>query len=91
MQCKVHIQSNQAIALKVTLHHFLLIQDIMWVELYDKFCLLILVQCWNDWFYLVTPPLMETCKKVKVNQKRQKTLEHRAIVEELLGEVELIL
>ena len=36
-------------------------------------------------------PAMETHEKVKVNQKRQKTLEHRVIVEQVLGEVELIL
>ena len=45
----------------------------------------------HDWFYFVTPPPMETCKKVKANRKRQKTLEHRVIVEQLLGEVVLIL
>ena len=39
----------------------------------------------------MTPPPMATCEKVKANQKRQKTLEHRVIVEQLLGEVELIL
>ena len=45
----------------------------------------------HDWFYFATPPPMETCEKVKANQKRQKTLEHRVVVEQLLGEVVLIL
>ena len=33
MQCKVHIQSNQARALKVTLHHFLLLKSLRLVNL----------------------------------------------------------
>ena len=45
----------------------------------------------HDWFYFATLPPMETCEKAKANKKRQKTLEHRVIVEQLLGEVVLIL
>ena len=54
------------------------IQDIKWVELYDKFWMFIPVEYHNDWFYFATPPPMEACKKVNANQKRQKTLEHRS-------------
>ena len=67
------------------------IQDIKWVELYDKFRLLVPVEYHNDWFYFATTTPMETCEKVKANRKRQKTLEHRVAVEQLLGEVVLIL
>ena len=59
------------------------IQDIKWVELYDKFWLLVPVEYHNDWFYFTTPPPMETCEKVKANKKRQKTLEHGVLVEQL--------
>ena len=45
----------------------------------------------HDWFYFTTPPPTVTCEKEKPNQKRQKTLEHRVVVEQLLGEVVLIL
>ena len=63
------------------------IQDIKWVELYDKFQMLIPVGYQKDWFYFKTPPPMETCKKLKANQKRQKTLEQRVAVEQSLGKV----
>ena len=49
------------------------IQDIKWVELYDKFWLLVPIDYHNDWFYFVTPPPMETHKKVKANQKAKDT------------------
>ena len=63
------------------------IQDIKQVELYNKFWMLIPEENHKDWFYFATPPPMETCEKVKANQKTQKTLEHRVTVEQSLGEV----
>ena len=56
------------------------IQDIKWVELYDKFWMLVPVEYHKDWFYFATPPPMETCEKVKPIEKWQNTLEHRVTV-----------
>ena len=48
------------------------IQDIKWVELYDKFRLLVPVEYHNDWFYFAMPPPMETREEAKANQKKAK-------------------
>ena len=47
------------------------IQDIKWVELYNKFWMLVPVEYHKDWFYFTTTTPMVTCEKVKANQKRQ--------------------
>ena len=63
------------------------IQDIKWVELYNKFWVLVPGEYHKDWFYFTTTTPMETHEKVKANGKRQKTLEQRVTVEQSLGEV----
>ena len=45
------------------------IQDIKWVELYDKFRMLIPVEYHKEWFYFTTPPQMERYEKLKANKK----------------------
>ena len=48
------------------------IQDLKWVELYNKSQMFLPVEYHKDWFYsyFTTPPLLETCEKVKANQKK---------------------
>ena len=58
---------NQLAGVQLTVQPMPGIQDIKWVELYNKFWMLVPVEYPNDWFYFATPPLMETCKKVKAN------------------------
>ena len=48
------------------------IQDIKWVELYDKFQLLVPSENNADWFYFTTPPPTVTHEWVKGNQKKAK-------------------
>ena len=60
------------------------------MELYDKFWMLIPVEYHNNWFYFATPPLMETCEKISQSKKAIDT-RTQGTVEQLLGEVELIL
>ena len=83
---KAGADTDQLAGMQLTVMPMPGIQDIKWVELYDKFLMLIPLEYCKDWFYF-TMPRMETCKKVKANAKRQKTLEHRVAEEQLLGEV----
>ena len=64
---KARADTNQLAGMQLMVLPMPGIQDIKWVELYDKFQLLVPVEYHNDWFYFMTPPTMETCKKVKAN------------------------
>ena len=64
---KARVDTNQLAVMQLMVLPMSGIQDIKWVELYDKFLLLIPVEYNNDWFYFMTPPLMETHEKVIAN------------------------
>ena len=64
---KARADTNQLAVMQPTVLPMTGIQDIKWVELYVKFQLLVPVEYQNDWFYFTTPPLLETCGKVKAN------------------------
>ena len=64
---KARADTNQLAGMQLMVLPMPGIQDIKLVELYDKFQLLVPVEYHNDWFYFASPPLMETCKKVKAN------------------------
>ena len=50
------------------------IQDIKWVELYDKLQLLVPSEHHADWFYFSTPPPTVTHEWVKAYQKKAKDM-----------------
>ena len=64
---KARADTEQLVGMQLTVLPMTGIQDVKWVELYHHSQMLIPVEYHKGWFYFATPPLLETCKKVKAN------------------------
>ena len=57
---KARADTEQLVGMQLTVLPMTGIQDVKWA-------MLIPVEYHKGWFYFATPPLLETCKKVKAN------------------------